>query len=269
MTGTLALQGLSQEEIRKQILKTWTEAESSWRIPLEIFGIDISINKIIWVLWASAAITFLILFIGSRLLKDRPGAYQVIVEEIYGFGRNHLGGQMGEEGRKWFPYTLTIFVFLLTINLIGLVPNSYPVASNLSFTVVLAAITFFITQYEGIRRNGPIRYFKDWVPGGLPDNILAKALLGPFIWIIHFIGEFNKPLTLAMRLYANMLVGNLIIVVFLSLILYFGPAMALASVPMALAFYAFEIFIAVIQAYIFAILSQVYIEVAMYQAEAH
>ena len=83
--------------------------------------IDISITKAIWFLWIGAAVTFLVLFIGSRLLKNRPGAYQVIVEEIYGFGRKWIGGQMGEEAQKWMPYTLSLFVFLLTLNLIGLI----------------------------------------------------------------------------------------------------------------------------------------------------
>nr|MDQ3589804.1 F0F1 ATP synthase subunit A [Actinomycetota bacterium] len=123
MTGTLALAQLSQEEVRHKILHTWEAAKHSWVIPIHIGPVDISITKAVWFLFIGAAITFLILFIASRLLKDRPGAYQVIVEDLYGFGRN-LGGQVGEEGRKWFPYTLTLFVFILTLNLIGLIPNS-------------------------------------------------------------------------------------------------------------------------------------------------
>src|SRR5918994_3880882 len=133
--GTLALIQVSQEELQKEILHTWQDSKDSGIfgipvIPLHIGPVDISINKSIWFLWIGAAVTFLILFVGSRLLKDRPGAYQVIVEELYGFGRNQLGGQMSEEGRKWFPYTLSIFVFLLTLNFIGRIPNSYPVTSN-------------------------------------------------------------------------------------------------------------------------------------------
>ncbi|MEW6637681.1 MAG: F0F1 ATP synthase subunit A [Actinomycetota bacterium] len=261
MTGSLALLQMTQEELRHEILHEWEIGRTTWRIPIEVFGVDLSINKIIWYLWAGAIITFLILFIGSRLLKDRPGAYQVIVEEIYAFGRNHLGAQMGEEGRKFYPYTLTLFVFILTLNLLGLTPLSYPVTSNLSFTFALAILTFLITQYVGIRRHG-FRYFKEWVPHGLPEK--GKFVLAPFMWVIHLISEFSKPLTLGLRLYANMLAGHLIIFVFLSLILYFGLPTAVVSVPAALAFYAFEVFIAVLQAYIFAILSQLYIELALF-----
>jgi F-type H+-transporting ATPase subunit a len=253
---------LSQEEVRHKILHTWEAAKHSWVIPIHIGPVDISITKAVWFLFIGAAITFLILFIASRLLKDRPGAYQVIVEDLYGFGRN-LGGQVGEEGRKWFPYTLTLFVFILTLNLIGLIPNSYPVTSNISFTLTLALLTFILTQYEGFRRNGVVPYFKSFVPPGLP----WKPLMVPFMWFIEVLGEFTKPLTLGMRLYANILAGHLLIFVFLSFILYFGTFMAVISVPVAVVLFAFEIFVAVLQAYIFAILTQVYIELAMFREE--
>ena len=197
------------------------------------------------------------------MLKDRPGAYQVIVEETYGFGRNHLGGQVGEEGRKWFPYTLSLFVFVLTLNLLGLIPGSFPVTSSISFTLVLALLTFFLTQFEGVRRNGAWGYFKSLVPPGLP----FKPIMVPFMFFIELVQEFSKPLTLGVRLYANMLAGHLIIFVFLSFILYFGTYMAVISVPVAVVLFAFEIFVAVLQAYIFAILTQVYIELAMFRED--
>lgn len=262
MRSTLALMEVSQEELREKILHTFTAGNESWEIPLHIGPIDISINKAVWFLFLGAAVTFLILFIGSRLLKDRPGAYQVIVEEIYGFGRN-LGGQVGEEGRKWFPYTLSLFVFILVLNLIGLVPNSYPVTANISFTLMLAILTFAITQFEGFRRYGPVTYLKSFAPPGLP----AKPLMVPLMWFIEVLGEFTKPLTLGMRLYANILAGHLIIYVFLGLILFFGSYVALISVPLSVAFYGFEVFVAVLQAYIFAILTQVYIELAMFRED--
>ena len=253
---------MGQDELREKILHTFESGRHAWVIPLHIGPVDISINKGVWFLFFGAAVTFFILFIGSRLLKGRPGAYQVIVEEVYGFGRN-LGGQVGEEGRKWFPYTLSLFVFILTLNLIGLIPNTYPVTANISFTLMLALMTFILTQYEGFRRNGVVPYFKSFVPPGLP----WKPLMVPFMWFIEVLGEFTKPLTLGMRLYANILAGHLLIFVFLSFILYFGTFMAVISVPVAVVLFAFEIFVAVLQAYIFAILTQVYIELAMFREE--
>jgi F-type H+-transporting ATPase subunit a len=267
----VALMQVSQEELQKQILHTWEDAKETgiFGIPvieLHVGPVDLSINKIIWFLWIGAAVTFLILFIGSRLLKDRPGAYQVMVEELYGFGRKFLGGQMGEEGMKWLPYTLSLFVFLLTLNIIGLIPNSYPVTSNISFTLTLAILTLILYHYQGIRRNGVGTYFKTFVPPNMP----AKPLMVPFMFLIEALQQFiTQPLTLGMRLYANILAGHLIIFVFLGLILYFSPWVAFVSVPAAVVFYAFEIFVAIVQAYIFAILTQVYIELAMYAGEQH
>ena len=253
---------MGQDELRDKILHTFESGKHAWAVPLHLGPIDLSITKAVWFLFFGAAVTFFILFIGSRLLKGRPGAYQVIVEEIYGFGRN-LGGQVGEEGRKWFPYTLSLFVFILTLNLIGLIPNTYPVTANISFTLVLALLTFMLTQYEGFRRNGAGTYLKSFAPPGLP----LKPLMVPFMFGIEILGEFTKPLTLGMRLYANILAGHLIILVFLGLILYFGTFAAIVSVPLAVVFYAFEIFVAVLQAYIFAILTQVYIELAMFRED--
>jgi F-type H+-transporting ATPase subunit a len=263
LAASFALLQMSPEEVRKEIIHAWEAGKYVWVEIPPIFGIDISITKSVGFLFIGAAITFLIMFVGSRLLKDRPGAYQVLVEEIYGFGRNSLGGQMGEEGRKWFPYTLSLFIFLLTLNLLGLVPNSFPVTSSISFTLTLALLTFIITQVVGIRRNGFGGYVGAFVPPGLP----AKPIFVPFMFMIEWISELSKPLTLAMRLYANILAGHLLIFIFLSFILYFGTFMAVVSVPMALVLYAFEIFVAVLQAYIFAILTQVYIEIALYRTE--
>ena len=229
---TLTLAQVSQDALRTKILHTFEAAKHAWEIPLHIGPVDISINKSIWFLWFGAAVTFLILFVGSRLLKDRPGAYQVIVEEVYGFGRN-LGGQVGEDGRKWFPYTLSLFVFILVLNLIGLIPNTYPVTANISFTLMLALLTFILTQYEGFRRNGAGTYLKSFAPPGLP----LKPVMVPFMWGIEVLGEFTKPLTLGMRLYANILAGHLIIYVFLGLILYFGTFVAIISVPLSVVFY--------------------------------
>jgi len=260
---TLALLQVQGEELRKEIIHVWESGQHAI-VHLSLFGIDISITKAVLFLWIGAALTFLIMFIGARTLKERPGAYQVIVEALYAFGRNSMGGQLGEEGRKWFPYTLSLFIFLLVLNLVGLVPNSFPVTSSISFTLVLALLTFVITQIVGIWRNGLWGYVKAFVPPGMP----AKPIMVPFMFFIEWVSELSKPLTLAMRLYANILAGHLLIFIFLGFILYTGtPLMAVVSVPVAVVLFGFEIFVAVLQAYIFAILTQVYIEIALYRQE--
>lgn len=262
MNTAFALAQMSPEKLREEIIHTWTAGQHVF-VDLSLFGLDISITKAVIFLWIGTILTFLLLFFGSRALKNRPGAYQVIVEEIYGFGANSLAGQMGEGGKKWFPYTLSLFVFILVLNLIGLVPNSFPVTSSISFTLTLALLTIILVQFEGIRSNGLGKYVAAFVPPGLP----LKIIFVPFMFFIELISELSKPLTLAMRLYANILAGHLLIFIFLSFILYFGTFMAIVSVPLAVILFAFEVFVAVLQAYIFAILTQVYIEIAMYRAE--
>jgi len=267
------LQEVSQEELREKILHTWMTAREEGFLgilPLieHPFGLAfLTLDKPVYFLFLGTIVTFLILFIGSRSLSRRPAVYQVIVEEIYGFGRNQLGGQLGEEGKKWFPYTLSLFVFLLVLNLIGLIPGSYPVTSNITFTAGLAILTLILVQYQGIRSHGLGGYVGGWVPHGLPNNIFSKLLLTPLLFVIEaFSRIISQPLTLALRLYANILAGHLIIFVFLSLIIYFGVFSIAAPISFvaALVFYAFEVFIAVLQAYIFAILTQLYIELAMF-----
>ncbi len=253
---------MSPEKLREEIIHTWTAGQHVL-VELSLFGMDISITKAVLFLWIGTVVTFLLLFFGSRALKNRPGAYQVIVEEIYGFGANSLAGQMGEGGKKWFPYTLSLFMFILVLNLIGLVPNSFPVTSSISFTLTLALLTFILVQFQGVRSNGLGGYVAAFVPPNLP----LKIVFVPFMFFIEIISELSKPLTLAMRLYANILAGHLLIFIFLSFILYFGTYMAVVSVPLAVILFAFELFVAVLQAYIFAILTQVYIEIAMYRKE--
>ena len=253
---------MSPEKLREEIIHTWTAGQHVL-VELSLFGMDISITKAVLFLWIGTVVTFLLLFFGSRALKNRPGAYQVIVEEIYGFGANSLAGQMGEGGKKWFPYTLSLFMFVLVLNLIGLIPNSFPVTSSISFTLTLALLTFILVQFQGVRSNGLGGYVAAFVPPNLP----LKIVFVPFMFFIEIISELSKPLTLAMRLYANILAGHLLIFIFLSFILYFGTYMAVVSVPLAVILFAFEVFVAVLQAYIFAILTQVYIEIAMYRKE--
>jgi len=262
LNTAFALAQMNPEKLREKIIHTWTAGQHVL-VELSLFGLDISITKAVLFLWIGTVVTFLLLFFGSRALKNRPGAYQVIVEEIYGFGSNSLAGQMGEGGKKWFPYTLSLFMFVLVLNLIGLVPYSFPVTSSISFTLTLALLTFILVQFQGVRSNGLGGYVAAFVPPNLP----LKIFFVPFMFFIEIISELSKPLTLAMRLYANILAGHLLIFIFLSFILYFGTFMAVVSVPLAVIFFAFEVFIAVLQAYIFAILTQVYIEIAMYRKE--
>jgi F-type H+-transporting ATPase subunit a len=230
---------------------------------------DFSITNAVIYLWVSAAVVFLIFFFASRRMRNRPGFLQNLGESLVSFGRGHLTGQMGEKGRKYYYLVLTIFVFILTTNLIGLIPKPfalkpYTPTANINVTFGMAIVVFVMTQYLGVKNHGVGGYMRSWlVPPGVP-KVLAVPLNGIF-FVVHAIGEFFRPMSLSVRLFGNTIAGHLVILVMLGLILEFASAVVI--VPAALfivVMTAFEIFVALIQAYIFALLSVIYIEGAIY-----
>src|SRR5205823_7959964 len=168
---------------------------------------------------------------------------------------------------RWFPYVASLLLFIFVLNLIGFIPlpltgetwHSIPVwgiyaaTSSLSVTLGLALLTFVFTHFEGIRWNGPVRYFKSWIPEA------PKPLLG-LIVPLEILGQFMRLISLSVRLFANMLAGHLLILTFLGLIFIIQSYVLIALVPITAGFYIFEVGIVVtIQAFIFAALSAIYI----------
>jgi len=231
--------------------------------------IDFSITNAVIYLWFGAAVVFLFFFIVSRRLRKEPGAMQTFAEILLGFGRGHLTGQIGEKGKKFYYLILTIFVFVLTTNLIGLIPKPellkpYTPTTNINVTFGIAVVVFIVTQFQGVKNHGARGYVRSWLlPPGIP-KALAVPLNGIF-FIVHLVGELFRPLSLSVRLFGNTIAGHLVILVMAGLILQFASAIVI--VPAALfivVMMAFEIFVAFLQAYIFSLLSTVYIESAIY-----
>ena len=245
-------------------------------IPLELGPLDLSINKAVVYLWlgALATIVFGIWFMRFGL-SLRPSPRQTVGESLY----DALQGQIAEGNLprrsvgRWFPYVASLFLFIWMLNLIGFVPlpisnetfevfgvhvptwGVYAATANLSVTLALALITFVATHVEGIRHNGAVGYFRSWIPAGAPKPLLA--LIVP----LEVISQFMRLISLSVRLYANMLAGHMLFLVMLGLIFIFGNlALAILSVPVATAVYIFEVGIVVtIQAFVFALLSAIYI----------
>jgi F-type H+-transporting ATPase subunit a len=169
---------------------------------------------------------------------------------------------------RWFPYVATIMLFIWVVNMLGFLPlpltgerwhgvptwGIYAATSSLSVTLALALLTFVFTHFEGIRWNGPVKYFKSWIPD------VPKAMY-PLIVPLEILGQFMRLISLSVRLYANMLAGHMLILTFIGLIFVLESAvLAVVAVPAATAFYLFEVIIVVsIQAFIFAALSAIYI----------
>ncbi|MHB9053881.1 MAG: F0F1 ATP synthase subunit A [Thermoleophilia bacterium] len=241
--------------------------------------IDLSISKAVVYLWIAALIVGIFCYLVSRGARVLPDRKQMAFEALYEYVRDNLVGAVmhGQTAAAWFPYIISLFLFILISNLIGLVPfflgldhrgiptiATYAATSNINVTVALAAMTFVLTHVSGIRANGPIGYFKGWVPGTAP------AVLKPVLFLIHVVSEIFRLVSLGVRLFANLLAGHIMILVFYDLIFMLSSvAMIVILAPVieagVFAISAFEIFVAAIQAYIFAILTAVYIGGAIKQ----
>lgn len=230
---------------------------------------DFSITNAVVYMWVSAVIVFAFFFIVARRLRKEPDGLQIVAEILLNFATGHLTGQIGEKGKKYYYLILTLFCYIMLTNLIGLIPKPIPLkpytpTANINVTFGLAIVVFFVTQYQGFSRHGARGYVKSWLaPPGLP-KALAPVLSG-ILFLVHFMGEFFKPLSLSVRLFGNTIAGHLIILVMLGLMLQYASAIVIVPAGLFIVIMLlFEVFVAFIQAYIFSVLSVVYIESAIY-----
>jgi F-type H+-transporting ATPase subunit a len=223
--------------------------------PLHAFGFDISITKHVLMVWITVAILgiFLPLIVRSRRLAPKGPANAL--EALVVFLRDELLiPNLGKEGEGYYSYLLTAFFFVMVCNLLGLVPMAATATGNISVTASLACITFILVQFSCIRAHGFVGYIKSFVPSGLPPAIV------PFIFLVELVGMFTKHCTLAIRLFANMIAGHLVIFTLLALIFMFkNYIVAPFSIAGVLFISMLEMLVALIQAYIFTILSAIFI----------
>ena len=244
-------------------------------VPIHLGPLDLSINKAVAYLLLGALLTIVLGIVTMRVrLRPQPGRRQTFGETIYEAAQSQIAeqGLPSKAIGRWFPYVATLALFIWVINLLGFIPlplsdekfhvagvalptwGIYAATSSLSVTLTLALLTFVFTHFEGIRWNGPIRYFKSWIPD------VPKVLL-PLITPLEILGQFMRLISLSVRLFANMLAGHMLILTFIGLIFVLeSVVLAVVAVPAATAFYLFEVIIVVtIQAFIFAALSAIYI----------
>jgi F-type H+-transporting ATPase subunit a len=246
-------------------------------IPIHVGPLDLSINKAVAYLLLGTAVTIgLGLFLMRAKIgpKNEVGRRQAVGELVYEVAQT----QVAEQGLpskaigRWFPYVATLMLFIWVINMLGFIPLPlsndtfelfgvelptlavYAATSSISVTLALALLTFVFTHVEGIRHNGPVKYFKSWIPE-------VPKVMYPLIVPLEILGQFMRLISLSVRLYANMLAGHMLILTFIGLIFVLGNlAVAAFAIPFAAAFYLFEVVIVVsIQAFIFAALSAIYI----------
>lgn len=230
---------------------------------LHLFGFDISITKHVVFMWLAVII---LVFIFNRVAKAYqkslvPKGLTNFMEVLIVFVRDEIvRPTIGKGYERFLPYLLTVFFFILTCNFLGLVPYGSTATSNISVTATLAVFSFLVIQAGGIMKNGFMGYFKGLIPSGVPTWLL------PIMAIVEFLGLLTKPFALAIRLFANMTAGHIVILALLGLIFilqtYF---VAPVSVAFALFIYLLEILVALIQAYIFTMLSSLFIGMAVHQ----
>jgi len=241
--------------------------QKSW-IPIHLGPLDLSVTKAVVYLWLGAAVSIVVGIVfmrGSRINKRLA-----VGEQIYEIAQV----QVAEQGLpskaigRWFPYVATLMIFIFFINLLGFLPlpltgktyhgvpvwGIYAATSSLAVTLALAIMTFLFTHFEGIRWNGPVRYFKSWIPE------VPKPML-PLIIPLEILGQLMRIVSLSVRLYANMLAGHMLILTFIGLgFVLTNVVVAVFGTAFATLFYLFEVVIVVgIQAFIFAALSAIYI----------
>jgi F-type H+-transporting ATPase subunit a len=264
---TLALAAPADAFARGEFDPSVEFEQHEW-VPIHLGPLDLSVTKAVVYLWVGAALTMLL---GLVLMRGKTlNRRQTVGEQIYEIAQT----QVAEQGLpskaigRWFPYVATLMLFIWVVNMIGFIPlpltgetwhgipvwGIYAATSSLSVTLALALMTFLFTHVEGIRENGPIRYFKSWIPE------VPKVML-PLIVPLEVLGQFMRLISLSVRLYANMLAGHMLILTFLGLMFVLESiVLAVLVVPAATAFYLFEVVIVVsIQAFIFAALSAIYI----------
>ncbi|MBZ4411916.1 F0F1 ATP synthase subunit A [Myxococcus faecalis] len=230
--------------------------------------LDLSITKHTVMMWLAA-----LLLLGSMLVwsnRDKTklvprGAGANLIEMLVLFVRDEMAiKNIGkEDGPRYVPYLLTAFFFILFMNLLGLVPWMATATGNLAVTAGLAICTFLVTQAAGIRAAGLGGYLKHLTGG-------VHWLLWPIMIPVEILGLFTKPFALTMRLFANMLAGHIVLFFLIGLIFILGhPAVAVVSVPFAFAIYLLELFVAFVQAYVFTLLSALFIGMAVATGHHH
>ena len=229
-------------------------------VDLQIAGLDLHItNSAIWMMVATAlVIAFTTVFISRRAMV--PGRMQSLVEISYEFVANMIKDNVGHEGRPYFPFIFTLFMFILACNMLGMLPYSFTVTSQVVVTFGLAFVVFIGVTVIGFIKHG-LGFFKFFLPHGVP------GFLAPLVIPIEVLSYLIRPVSLGLRLFANLTAGHTMLKVFAGFIVPLGAFYIIPGViPMAavIGLTVLEMAIAFLQAYVFAVLSCIYLHDAIH-----
>lgn len=219
-------------------------------------------NSSLYMFVAVAVISVLMLASGRQLV---PGRFQSMAEISYEFVAGIIRGNVGAEGMKFFPLIFSLFMFICVSNLVGIIPYTFTVSSHIIVTAALALLVWCTVLIYGLYKNG-LKFFKIFVPSGVPIYILPLVM---FIEILSFF--FVRPVSHSLRLFANMLAGHIALKVFAGFVAMLGVSLGalgwaggMAPLALTVALTALELLVAFLQAYVFAILTCIYLNDAIH-----
>jgi F-type H+-transporting ATPase subunit a len=221
-------------------------------IPINIGGLDISINKAVIMMWVVVGLISVLMVMAGSARRLVPGKLQSLAEMLVDFIRGIILDTMGKDGMKFFPLIATLFLFILFCNLIGLIPGSYTVTSQIVVTAVFACTVYGLSLLMGFALHGG-KFLGILVPPGTPGWLL------PLMVPIELISQLARPISLAVRLFANMTAGHVILGVLFGLAVSGGVLIGWLPFAFTIAMNGLEVGIAFIQAYIFTVLTCVYL----------
>ncbi len=226
-------------------------------LPLNIGGIDVSFTNsaLFMVIIVAAVSLFTIASMSGRALV--PGRMQSLAELSYEFVANMVRQNAGTEGMKYFPFIFTLFMFILFANMIGMIPYAFTVTSHIIVTFVLALAVFIGVTIIGFVKNG-VGFLKLFAPSGAP------MVLMPLLIVIEVISYLTRPVSLSVRLFANMLAGHTMLKVFAGFVVMLGFVGGWLPLAAMVAFTGLEVLVAFLQAYVFAILTCIYLNDALH-----
>ena len=224
-------------------------------IPIDIGGLDLSFtNSALWAVIATLCASLLFMLAPRELVPTR---LQSVAESIYEIIDNMTHDVLHDNARTYFPFVLTLFTFILFANVLGLIPYSFTVTSHIVITLALALVVFIGATIIGFIRNG-FGYLKLFVPSGVPIFLL------PLVIVIEIVSYFIRPMSLSIRLFANMMAGHMMLKVMAGFVVMLGVTAGWLPLAAMVGLMGLELLVAALQAYVFALLTCMYLNDAMH-----
>ena len=223
---------------------------------VKIAGIDLSFTNASLFMLISASTILLFLFLGSKEKKIIPSKLQLIAEMFYTFVAKMINDTAGSKAKPYFPFIFSLFMFVLFCNMVGMLPYSFTVTSHIIVTLIMALFIFIAVTIIGFINHG-FKYLSIFVPSGVP------AVLLPLITVIEIISYLSRPVSLSVRLFANMMAGHTMLKVFGGFVVSLGILGGWLPLSFSVALTGLEILVAFLQAYVFAILTCIYLNDAL------